>query len=156
MTLRPLTLDECQQVRQWRNDLAVLPMLRTKAPITEAQQAAFYRDVVTNPESDHRYYAIEHRGGAFAGMGGLTYLSRAPGEAEISLILSPVWRGFGLGPEAVRLLLVEARRLRLRAVTGECYKEGPQSFWLRVIPRMPCLWEGATFPDGTLCWKWTL
>jgi RimJ/RimL family protein N-acetyltransferase len=163
VTLRPPTLAECQLVREWRNDPAVLPMLRTGYK-TEAEQAAFYRDVVCNTESDHRYYAMTARvpvlcgtyhdaagtsyGPAFGqrtefvGLGGLTYLSRVPGEAEISLILGPAFRGKGYGVEAVGALLDEAARLDLRWVIGECLADGPRRFWWS-------MWYGQRWPGWT-------
>ena len=132
ITLRALTLDECQQVREWRNAPDVLPMLRTGVK-TEDEQATFFRDVVSNPASDHRYYAIE-ADGEFVGMGGLTYLSRVPGEAEISLILGPAARGRGIGNEAVLALVIEARRIGLTRIVGECYRRSPAlGFWKKFI-----------------------
>jgi RimJ/RimL family protein N-acetyltransferase len=161
VTLRPPTLAECQLVREWRNDPAVLPMLRTGYK-TEADQAAFYRDVVCNPEADHRYYALEDlRGfiaGGFLGLGGLTYLSRVPGEAEISLILGPQARGQGYSVEAVAALLSEAELLGLRAVTGECLKGGPKMFWASMYFGLE--WPGWTrgkacnHDGGSFVWRW--
>lgn len=131
MTLRMLTLNECQLVREWRNAPDVLPMLRTKEPLTEEQQAEFYRNVVCNPHSNHRYYAID-RNGQFIGMGGLTYLQRE--EGEISLIIGPQFRRGGLGALAVRALRTEAARIGLRWIAGECYDENPaRAFWVKQV-----------------------
>lgn len=131
--LRDLTLAECQLVREWRNAPDVLPMLRTKEPLTEDQQSAFYRNVVCNPRSGHRYYAIEHDG-QFVGMGGLTYILRD--EGEISLILGPAFRRSGLGTLAVRALRVEAQRLGLRWIVGECYDVNPaREFWVKQVAK---------------------
>jgi RimJ/RimL family protein N-acetyltransferase len=143
VSLRPPTLEECQQVRVWRNAPDVLPMLRTKEPLTEEQQASFYRDVVRNLDADHRYYAIECNG-VFVGLGGLTYLSRQPGEAEISLILGPEFRGHGIGTEAVSRLLDQAWALGLTSVIGECYATGNLNFWVkRILER-----------QATVRWTW--
>lgn len=146
VTLRqPLSFDECQQVRQWRNDPAVSPMLRTGSKTYE-EQAAFYRDVIANPDqSDHRFYALE-ADGRFVGFGGLTYLQRVDGETEISLIMAPEARGRGLGGAAVEALIVEARRLGLTTMIGECYPEGATRFWVS-----QCL----TRPTH-LAWRWDL
>ncbi len=169
ITLRPITLDECQQVRIWRNAPDVFPMLRTGYK-TEEQQAAFYRDVVCNPNSNHRYYALEAvrlgyanwngefeptRTPTFIGIGGLTYLDRVPGEAEISLVLGPDFRRSGLGTAAVDALLVEAfGRLGLSAVTGECYAANPaKGFWRTVVPRRPPV-RASIDPDGAMTWRW--
>lgn len=142
--LRQPTADECELVRLWRNDPAVLPTLRTKEPLTKEQQAAFYRDVVCNPASNHRYYALEHEicpcGHAgsrqFIGLGGLTYLDRVPGIAEISLLLGPDFRREGLGAPAVDALRREGHRIGLRWIEGECYDTNPaQRFWIKVVTR---------------------
>lgn len=152
ISLRQLTLDECQQVRVWRNAPDVLPMLRTGFK-TEEQQAAFYRDVVLNPWSPHHYYALEYLEpewaianpnydgfpATFIGMGGLTYLDRVPGQGEISLILGPRHRGQGLGTAAVEALLAEAYGpLGLTAVVGECFEANPaRGFWSQLLERLP-------------------
>lgn len=145
MRLDHLTLEQCELVRQWRNEPDVLPMLRTPEPLTAEQQAAFYRDVVCNPGSNHRYYALiatrlqrveEERREVFVGMGGLTYLNRTPGEAEISLILGPSFRQDGHGTRAVQALRAEAARLGLKWVVGECYDRNPAlSFWVKTVTR---------------------
>jgi RimJ/RimL family protein N-acetyltransferase len=150
MTLQTPTLEQCELVRQWRNAPDVLPMLRTKEPLTKEQQEAFYRDVVCNPASNHRYYALmsnrlsrtaeEFADGLlqpeFIGLGGLTYLDRTPGEGEISLLLGPQFRGRRLGAEAVQLLRMKATLLGLRWVVGECYDSNPaRRFWIKQVAR---------------------
>ncbi len=156
VTLRqPLTLEECQTVRQWRNDPAVLPMLRTGHK-TEAQQARFYRRVIAPNiwrrlwsavtfAPVHRYYALDVDG-VFIGMGGLTYIQPVAGRAEISLIVDPFLRRLGVGRRAVSALLDEAARLGLSTVTGECYATGNLRFWTSVINERP----------ATVKWEWTL
>jgi RimJ/RimL family protein N-acetyltransferase len=161
VTLRPPTLAECQLVREWRNDPAVLPMLRTGYK-TEAEQAAFYRDVVCNPESEHRYYAIvatyvdedtlELRD-LFVGLGGLTYLGRVQGEAEISLIIDPAKRGLRLGHMSVVALLRHAfSELGLSAVSGECYPAGNRRFWGRMLDYIKP--ETRVDDDSGMKWRW--
>lgn len=145
VTLRqPLTLAECQLVREWRNDPAVLPMLRTGHKTAE-QQEQFYHDVICNPESQHWYYAIE-ADGQFVGMGGLTYLDSDNRMAEISLIVSPEVRGKGVGSKAVDALMVEAKRIGLVSVVGECYATGAIEFWTKQIARR----------QQTFLWRWML
>jgi RimJ/RimL family protein N-acetyltransferase len=135
ITLQHPTLEQCELVRQWRNAPDVLPMLRTREPLTVEQQAAFYRDVVSNPASNHRYYALMHQD-QFVGLGGLTYLDRVPGEGEISLILGPEFRRGGIGSGAVQALRVEGGRLGLRWIVGECYDTNPaQWFWVKAVVR---------------------
>jgi RimJ/RimL family protein N-acetyltransferase len=144
------TLEQCEQVRQWRNAPDVLPMLRTREPLTVEQQAAFYRDVVCNPQSNHRYYALiatqiklsESLGfqmffqDEFIGLGGLTYLDRAQVEGEISLILGPEFRRSGLGTHAVQALRAEGAQLGLRWIIGEVYDANPaREFWVKMVAR---------------------
>lgn len=161
VTLRqPLTLEECQQIRIWRNATDVFPMLRTgyKSP---ADQARFYHTHVaprfwrrTFWAPDHRYYAVEVDG-KLAGVSGLTYLRKRQGEAEISLVLGPWYRGKGIGSQVVDLVLAEAWRLGLTSVTGECYKSGAMAFWTKQVSqsaRWPVEfhWDHA----GSLHWRW--
>jgi RimJ/RimL family protein N-acetyltransferase len=159
-------LAEVQLVREWRNAPDVLPMLRTGYK-TEEEQAAFYRRHIAPSRwtrlrawalgrEKHRYYAInwkEHydakRGlgvSWFVGMGGLTYLNRTAGEAEISLIIGPMYRGSGIGAAAVDALLVEANLLGLTSVRGVCLDTGNLGFWTQQIRRIPARME----------WRWTL
>lgn len=164
MILRRPTAEECEQIRVWRNAPDVLPILRTKEPITVEQQAAFYRDVICNPASEHRYYALD---GAidqtaladrkpnvfkqFIGIGGLTYIK--DGKTEITLVLGPAFRGKGYGSRAVDALLDEARRLGLTCVTGECYSAGNQAFWKAQLRRISAPSSGIG-GDGSLRWEW--
>jgi RimJ/RimL family protein N-acetyltransferase len=154
MRLDTLTLEQCELVRQWRNAPDVLPMLRTREPLSEEQQAAFYRDVVCNPASNHRYYALiatrlgydsdlePTRRDVFVGMGGLTYLDRVPGEGEISLILGPDFRRDGHGTRAAHALRAEAAQLGLTWVVGEVYNRNPaRAFWAKHMLRAGGEWE---------------
>lgn len=177
MKLEPLTLDQCQQVRIWRNDC--LETLRTPYPLTESQQAEFYQDVVCNRNSPHRYFAItgeqaDYPVGAliktkdiakpeipnfFLGMGGLTHIQWENSIAEISLILDPKRRRQGLGEKAVDLLLDHAfNHLNLQTVFGECYHcNEAANFWLEitrkkkgrivVLPNRK-FWKGVYYPSS--------
>jgi RimJ/RimL family protein N-acetyltransferase len=161
MILRQPTREECQQVRIWRNDPAVRPMLRTREPLTEAQQDAFY-ERITSGESEHAYFALEHEG-QFVGLGGLTHLTEdAKGghwaQAEISLIIGPEFRARGLGTMAVDLLLSQAKSMRIPSVVGECYSTGNLEFWWKQIAK-----QIAKRPDtkvwhkgGSMFWRWEL
>jgi RimJ/RimL family protein N-acetyltransferase len=158
VTLRqPLSLDECLRIRQWRNDPSVFPILRTGYK-SEAEQVQFYRTHIspmfwqrTYWTPEHQYYAVQV-GEQCVGVTGLTYLTRVPGEAEISLVLGPQYRKVGIGPKAVDLLLLEAWRLGLHAVIGECYAFGNVGFWRRQAER-----TGVAFTrneQGSWVWRW--
>lgn len=157
--LRPITRGECQRVREWRNTADVMPMLRTGYK-TEAEQDRFYwqhcywpwwRRMVQTPE--HRYYAVAVEA-TCVGITGLTYLtSRIPGEAEISLVLGPMYRGVGIGTKAIDLVLAEAWKLGLDAVIGECYPFGNVKFWKKQVEA-----RGAAFTltrqNAKHSWTW--
>lgn len=145
VTLRqPMTFDECQQVRKWRNDPFVTPMLRTGSK-TWMEQTVFYVMTICNQYSPHEFYAVDVDG-TFAGMGGLTHLDKIPGETEISLIIGPEHRGNGVGSLAVSLLIEQARLMGLKTVTGECYATGALWFWTREVQKRP----------ASMTWRWEL
>ena len=126
MKLEPLTLEQCQIVRTWRNN--EMEVWRTPFMLTESMQAEFYYERVSNRHSDHRYWAIISTSVApdftekFIGMGGITYIQWENRIGEITLIIDPEKRKDGLGEKAVILLLNQAfNHLNLQTVIGECY-----------------------------------
>ena len=139
MKLEALTLDQCQKVRLWRNEC--LETLKTPYALTEQQQVEFYRDVVCNRNSPHRYFAIARTvddpiqgvvpESGFIGMGGITNIQWENRIGEISLIIDPERRDKGDGQKATDLLLDQAfNYLNLNTVFGECYKSNPAwTFW---------------------------
>jgi RimJ/RimL family protein N-acetyltransferase len=131
MELLALTREQVQKVREWRNE--ELQFLRTPYLITRQMQDEFYDNVVNNRNSKHRYYAlIEDKD--FIGMCGLTNIEWENGTAEISLIITPFYRGKGYGAKAVSLLLDEAfNNMRLYSVFGEVYNCGNRDFWEKVV-----------------------
>jgi RimJ/RimL family protein N-acetyltransferase len=153
VTLRqPLSLEECEQIRLWRNSPDVYPMLRT-GYLTEEQQLRFYITVIRDPGAPHLYYAIE-ADGIFAGVGGLTYLHRIPWHTEISLVLGPRFRGHGVGTLTVDLLLKKAWALGMWYVDGECYWKSPalgfwQHMWHTFAPR-----TGLNLTEEAYCFGW--
>ena len=131
MKLEALTLKQCEDVRIWRN--AEPRFLRTSYLLTQEMQEDFYRDVVCNRDSRHRYFAIMG-GGRFIGMTGLTDIQFENSTAEISLILSPDERGKGYGRKSVKLILEHAfYGLGLVSVFGEVYDCGNVRFWHRIV-----------------------
>lgn len=132
-------------------------MLRTGYK-TEADQDRFYWQHCYWPwwrrllaPREHHYFAVTIWDYC-VGIAGLTYLSRVPGEAEISLVLAPTHRRRGFGTQAVSLVLQEAWAMGLSAVTGECYPFGNVTFWRKQAES-----RGATFTrnaQGSWVWKW--
>jgi len=134
-------------------------MLRTGYK-TPAEQEQFYYQHVSRSwwrrwlvAKEHEYYAIEYQGDC-VGMGGLTHLRRVPGEAEISLIIGPMYRGAGVGTAAVDALLAEAWRLGLTAVIGECYATGAIQFWTQQVSCRPERTTSNLTEHGNLVWRW--
>ena len=136
------TLEDCEEVRGWRNAEGSRATLRTPMMLTQEQQAAFYRDVVCDRSAPHRYWSLVGpdpvprmpkivAGSMLLAFGGLTDIEWENGAAQISLIVRPDVRGHGVGREAVRLILREAfERMRLLTVHGEVYDCNPASaFW---------------------------
>lgn len=135
LTLQAPTLKDCRIVRLWRNDC--LETLRTPYPLTEEQQEEFYRNVICNRSSNHRYWSI-YENDFLVGFGGLTYIEMENRQAEISLIINPELRGKGYGEKAVPLILDQAfNYLNLELVYGECYfsNERGVDFWKEYIKR---------------------
>lgn len=130
MKLEALTLEQCQQVRRWRNEC--LETLRTPYPLTEEMQTNFYRTVVIDPNASHRYFAIILEDSCFAGMAGLTDISLHNLSAEVSLILGPNYRSRGLGYHAANLIVEHGFGiLNLDCIYGEVYTTNPIGvlFW---------------------------
>lgn len=163
VTLRqPLTLAEWMTYRRWRNAPDVIRILRSKRKSVLGQLCAYPR-IANRPawlgESQHWYYAV-CVGGLFVGVTGLTYIEA--GEAEISLLLGPDYRGVKIGRWAIDVVLDEAWRRGLRAVTGECYPDGAVDFWHIQASRHGAVFElkpikrpSLSRPELTHSWQWT-
>jgi RimJ/RimL family protein N-acetyltransferase len=100
-------------------------------------QEKFYREVICNPNSSHRYWVfhIEKHEPSLVGFGGLTYIQWENRLAEISLIIDPAMRGHGIGEKAVDLILDKAfNYMNLQTVCGECYQCNTEGikFWKKI------------------------
>lgn len=150
MKLEIPTLEECQQVRLWRNQS--LETLRTPYSLTEQMQADFYRDVICNRNSSHRYWALNSKiemsdtdvpvdemkiADFLMAFGGLTFIEWENRLARISLIVNPDYRKEGYGEKAVGLLLDKAfNYLNLKTVCGECYVCNLAiPFWEKIVDK---------------------
>jgi RimJ/RimL family protein N-acetyltransferase len=56
MKLKELTLENCEQVRQWRNEC--LEVLRTPFLLTEEMQQRFYEETISNRNARARYWGV--------------------------------------------------------------------------------------------------
>jgi hypothetical protein len=120
--------------------------------LTKEMQQDYYQNVICNRDSHTRYWGLwlpvdnsleacmnrdPYDGSQyeqFIGYGGLENISWENGNAEISLLIGPEYRGNGYGREAVKLFLGEAfNKMRLHSVYVECYMCGPWLFWQRLL-----------------------
>lgn len=152
--LGALTEADCLDAQELRNEEGVRSGLRTPHLSTKGSQEKFYREVICNPASPHRYFAVRRDDASkhCVGIVGLTNISWENGHTEISLVIHASERGQGAGAAAVKLALEEAfDRMRLVTVYAECYDHNPAlGFWQKrmaehgggctVIPRRK-LWS---------------
>ncbi len=135
MKLTVPTKQDCEIVRQWRNDNLV--SLRTPYELTTEMQEDFYGTVVCNPNSKNRYWSI-YNGKKLIGFGGITNIQWENRIGEISLIITPERREKGYGLKAVDLLLDKAfHYLNLHTVCGECYfcNDKAIAFWQKITDK---------------------
>ncbi len=127
-------IDDMPRVLFWRSK--VPESLRTPFMLTCEMQEDFYKRVVCNRKSAHRYWSIIHKKETI-GFGGLTNIQWENSIAEISLIINPEKAGQGYGKEAVDLLLDQAfNKLNLKTVFGEYYLCNPAvGFWRKIIEK---------------------
>jgi len=138
MWLAAPTASDVEDVRIWRN--AEPQFLRTPYLLTDEMQEDFYRDVICNRDSRHRYYSLidadDNGVKHLFGFGGLTNIEWENGRAEISLVMNPAVRGQGYGMQAAELLIREGfYSLRLETIDGEVYNCGNVGFWERVCDK---------------------
>ena len=125
-------------VRDWRNQ--ALSTLRTPFALTVEMQQDFYKNVICNRNSPHRYWAVRQQltcSAPLVAMVGLTNIQWENGLAEISLIVDPKKARQGIGLAAVRLALDQAFDiLGLKTVCGEVYHCNPaHPFWQVALAR---------------------
>lgn len=132
MKLETPTKEDCEIVRQWRNQ--DISGLRTPYFLTKEQQENFYKDVINERSSRDRYWSIYDED-KFIGFGGITNIQWENSIGEISLIINPKYRDNGFGKESVELILDEAfNRMNLKTVFGECYMiDDKWKFWKSVL-----------------------
>lgn len=98
-------------------------------------QENFYKEVISNRQTPHRYWAITENDTLLA-MGGITNIEWENSIGEISLIVCPASRNKGIGKKTVALLLDQAfDQMGLNMVYGECYycNEAGAGFWNKMV-----------------------
>lgn len=136
LRLDALTQADCERVRAWRNQDP--SGLRTPFLLTREMQEDFYRRVVCDRLSGHRYWAVvnddlprspEDHGDQLVAMVGLTNIAWENGTTEIALQVDPAHQRQGVGAGAVALALEQAfDRMRCETVWGEVYTNNPAGF----------------------------
>ena len=167
ITFRPLTPENMEQVRLWRN--LAPETLRTPFLLTAEQQQQYYRDVICDRRSTTRYWGFwdteieydykEYRvhdmipspkgqKNMFVGYGGLENIQWENRLAEISILIGPEFRGQGYGAEAVEAILRRGFcELNLENIWGECYYCSPApAFWKRLVERFHGTWVDSPGP----------
>lgn len=137
MILKPLSITDMEQVRIWRNE--VPETLRTPYMLTYEQQEKYYQEVICDRGGTTRYWGfwddIKEPFESFVGYGGIENIQWENRIGEISVLINPLYRGAGLGREAVKLIFCQAFKiLNLNAIWGECYLSSPAvKFWEKLI-----------------------
>lgn len=141
MKLEPLSLQDVEIVRYWRNH--EMECWRTPFMLTKEMQEDFYKRCCDR-NSPHRYWAIvddsveaKNKNFPLIGMGGITYIQWENRIGEITLIIDPEKRNDGIGKQAVDLLLDQGfNYLNLRTVFGEVYAcNDAVSFWKEITDK---------------------
>jgi RimJ/RimL family protein N-acetyltransferase len=134
MKLKELSMQDCEQVRIWRN--TCLESLRTPFPLTKEMQEQFYKNVICDRSSKSKYVGIwvGESDEIFIGMCGLENIEHENRRAEISMIINPEYQGKGYGRQAVELLFKHGFAwLNLESIWGECYQcNGAIKFWEKI------------------------
>jgi len=133
MEFKVLSSQDCEEVRLWRNE--VPEALRTPYMLTEEQQEGFYDNVICDRNAKAKYWGVWEEN-KFIGMTGIENIEWENRRGEISLILSPEYRGNGNGAIALDILLHKGfNELNLQNIWGVCYECNfkASTFWEREI-----------------------
>ena len=149
--LKPLSLQDAEQIRLWRNQC--LETLRTPYPLTVEQQADWYIETVCNRSANARWFGVWKPKSNFVrcpgsedmpepkqspptliGYAGIENISWENRIGEISLLIDPQYHGKGYGKQAANAVLDYAfDNLNLHTVYGECYLSNPAvDFWKKI------------------------
>ena len=137
--LHALSREDMETIRKWR--AGCMETLRTPFLLTREMQEQYYESVICNRNSTTRYWAlrlpVQEDGETFhrlVGYGGLENIIWENRNGEISLLISPDYRGKGYGRQAVELFLEQAfEYINLENVHGEVYKSGHWKFWQKIL-----------------------
>ncbi len=145
MILKPLSLDDMETVRGWRN--SVLETLRTPYMLTREMQEDYYRKVICDRNSTTRYWGFwEISPDNFIGYGGIEHIEWENSRGEISVLINPDYRRIGYGVKAVQLILDQAfNYMNLFSVHAEVYTCANYGFWQKMADKY-CDGQGVLLP----------
>lgn len=135
--MRPIDRSDREQIRLWRN--AQIDVLRQREPLSEADQDAYFRDVVApqfdQPEPAQVLVAVE-LDGRLIGYGGIVHLAWGDRRGEVSFLTDTSrtdpatfrddWRAY------LAMLVPAARVMGLHKLTTEAYAFRTDLFGLLV------------------------
>ena len=142
MELTVLTKDDCEQVRQWRNEN--LSIWRTPYLLTESMQESWYESDVNNRDSKNRWWGVheeietlDYLNDEFIGMVGLVGISLENRIAEFTIIINPLLSKRGYGTKALLMLLDKGfNEINLENIYSEAYTCNPNiEFWNKILER---------------------
>jgi hypothetical protein len=152
VVLGDLNMQQCEETRQWRNKLE--GVLRTPFFLTDKMQQDFYNNVVSNRNSNNRFFGVYLDNTKikiettktelccrpvieFIGMVGLVNIEWENGLAEISMIINPNLINKGIGSQSLDLLLDKGfNHMNLINIYGEVYEcNSAVNFWEKQIKK---------------------
>jgi RimJ/RimL family protein N-acetyltransferase len=135
MTLLPLTAEDAEQIRVWRNEQ--LQNLRTPQPLTAEQQARWYRNMI---DDNTQYWWGIFEDNCLIGYCGIQKIDWISRNGEISMLFKP---GEEREREALILLATKINNdLNLSMVYGETYRSNTRfNVWLEMIKNEVPSWD---------------
>jgi len=124
VVLRPITPDDLEPLRRWRNRPDTRRYFREYRDITPAMQQAWYQQTVLQDERVHMFAIAQKHGGRLMGACGLCYLDARNSSADFSLYIGAddLYIDDRFAPDAGRLLLRYGfETLNLHRIWAEIY-----------------------------------
>lgn len=137
MKLTNVEKKDAEKIRTWRNE--GLEALRTPFLLTKEMQEDFYNNVISNRNSNNRFWAVREDAAqwSFIGMIGLVNIEWENSIGEISMLIDPSERNKGVGEQVIDMLFNQGFNfLNLSNIYGECYKCNPAlTFWEKICKK---------------------
>jgi len=132
MKLKPLSILDMESIRRWRNEQ--IEMLRTPFQLTQKMQEQFYNEVVSNRNSNSRYWGMRDGKDILIGMAGIENIQWENRLGEISLLMIPGGMD-EFGEKALSLILNEGfMNMNLENIFTEVYEYSPYiTFWMDMV-----------------------